>query len=259
MIFCLRASMSRIHASALSGEPTCLQFVQHALVGAAVQRAFERADGGRDGRMQIGKRRSHHAGRERRGVEFVLGVHDHRKIERLAPPPASASSRAASARSFRRASLRASGGTGSLPCKMRYRAAITTGNCAIRRSAFRKLASRLLLAASGSQAASRLQPLRMMSIIEAASGMRRRISISSAGIGALARNRCGKLRQLVALRQFAVQNQVRHFLVRGALRQFFGRIPAIQQPAGQRANRRVAGDNVIQARTVDCFCHSVAA
>ena len=45
---------------------------------------------------------------------------------------------------FAACELSGSGASGSLPCNRRYRAAITTGSCAIKRSAFRKLASRLL-------------------------------------------------------------------------------------------------------------------
>ncbi len=52
------------------------------LVGAAVQRPFQRADGRGHGRMHIRKRRGDNPGRECGSVEFVVGVQDESDIER---------------------------------------------------------------------------------------------------------------------------------------------------------------------------------
>ena len=90
----------------------------------------------------------------------------------------------------------------------------------------------------------------MTSIMPAAGGMRRKISITSAGTGAYVPQPIVKRRQFVGLGQFAVQNQIRHFFERGMLGQFFDGIAAIQQSAGDRADRRFAGNNAFEARAV---------
>ena len=51
-------------------------------VRAAVQRALERADRADDRRIQVGQRRGGDAGRERRGVQLVVGVQHQRDVER---------------------------------------------------------------------------------------------------------------------------------------------------------------------------------
>ena len=58
------------------------QHPQHGLVGAAVQRAVERGDAGRDGRVGIGLRRADRAHRARRAVLLVVGVQDEQDVER---------------------------------------------------------------------------------------------------------------------------------------------------------------------------------
>jgi hypothetical protein len=58
-----------------------LQQLHDLLVRSAVQPALERADGGDDARMQVRLGRANDAGRERRGVEFMLGVENQRHIE----------------------------------------------------------------------------------------------------------------------------------------------------------------------------------
>ena len=77
----MRASASRTHFSAVAGPPAAAQHVHHLLVGAAVQPALQRADGRDDARMQVRLRRADDAGRERRGVELVLGVQDQRHVQ----------------------------------------------------------------------------------------------------------------------------------------------------------------------------------
>ena len=56
--------------------------MKHGLVGAAVQRPFQGADGCGHGGMHIGKRGRHHPGSEGGRVEFVVGVQDEGDIER---------------------------------------------------------------------------------------------------------------------------------------------------------------------------------
>ena len=46
----------------------------HLLIGAAMQRAFQSADPGGDGRVDVRKRSRHHAGGESGGVQLVIGV-----------------------------------------------------------------------------------------------------------------------------------------------------------------------------------------
>ena len=54
------------------------------LVRTAVQRTAQRPDRAGDRRMHVGQRRGDDAGGERGRVEFVLGIQDQRRIERLA-------------------------------------------------------------------------------------------------------------------------------------------------------------------------------
>ena len=93
MMRTFRASASRIHASALSGEPTSSSTSSTRSLAPPCSGPFQRADGGRHGRVQIGQRRGHHAGRKRRGVEFMLGIQNQRNFQRphrcragIAPP-----------------------------------------------------------------------------------------------------------------------------------------------------------------------------
>ena len=53
-------------------------------IGAAVERALQRADRGDDAGVDVRKRRYRDPRRERRGVELVLGVEDHGEVEGLA-------------------------------------------------------------------------------------------------------------------------------------------------------------------------------
>ena len=61
-----------------------LEHVDDAFVGAAVQRAFQRADGRGDGGIKIGQRRDGDARAEGRGVHAVIGVQDKRHVEGVA-------------------------------------------------------------------------------------------------------------------------------------------------------------------------------
>ena len=83
MIFSLRASASRIHASACVRSAGRQEHVHHLLVRAAVQPALQRPDGADDGRVQIGLRRADDAGGKGGGIEFMLGIQDERNVERL--------------------------------------------------------------------------------------------------------------------------------------------------------------------------------
>ena len=61
-----------------------LDFEQHLhylLVGPAVQRSLECADGARNRRVYVRKRRSRHAGDKRRGVVAVVGVQDQSHVK----------------------------------------------------------------------------------------------------------------------------------------------------------------------------------
>src|SRR6185437_14883831 len=66
------------------GRTDLVEHVQHLFVGAAVQRAGERADGGTDHRIGIGQRRAGDAAAERRGVHRVFGVQNQASVEYLA-------------------------------------------------------------------------------------------------------------------------------------------------------------------------------
>ena len=52
-------------------------------VRAAVQRPLERADARDDARVHVGEGRHRDPGRERRGVQLVVGVEDQRGVHRL--------------------------------------------------------------------------------------------------------------------------------------------------------------------------------
>ena len=64
------------------GDGDLVEHVHHRLVGAAVQRSFERADRGGDGAVGVGQGGGDDAGGEGGGVEAVLGVQDQRGLER---------------------------------------------------------------------------------------------------------------------------------------------------------------------------------
>ena len=57
------------------------QHLHDVLVGAAVQRALERADGRDDRRVDVGQRRGGHARGEGRGVQLVIGVQGQGDVE----------------------------------------------------------------------------------------------------------------------------------------------------------------------------------
>ena len=58
------------------------QVLDDAFVGAAVQRAFERADGRDNRRIHVRQRRRRHPRRERRSVQFMVGVQDEGHVHR---------------------------------------------------------------------------------------------------------------------------------------------------------------------------------
>ena len=62
--------------------------------------------------------------------------------------------------------------------------------------------------------------------------------------------------QLVDLRQFAIQQQIGHFVESGMRGQFVDPIAAIRQSAGDRADRRFAGDDSFQTRAIKIFGHA---
>ncbi len=70
-------------SSTFDGVADLVEDVQDGLVRAAVQRALERADRADDGGVQVAERRGDDARGERRGVERVLRVEDHRAVERV--------------------------------------------------------------------------------------------------------------------------------------------------------------------------------
>ena len=83
MIFFFCASASSIQASTLSRRADLLEHVDDAFIGAAVQRALERADGGADRGIHVAERRGDDARGEGAGVEAVLGVQHVGHVERL--------------------------------------------------------------------------------------------------------------------------------------------------------------------------------
>ena len=66
--------------------PDPVEHAQHRLVGAAVQRAVERGDPGRDGRVGVDLGGAHAAHGARRAVLLVVGVQDPEHVERLLEP-----------------------------------------------------------------------------------------------------------------------------------------------------------------------------
>ena len=72
-------------ASASSGVCIALLDLERDFVGAAVLRAAQRADRAGDRRVDVRARARDHAGGERRGVEFVLGVQDSARHASRAP------------------------------------------------------------------------------------------------------------------------------------------------------------------------------
>ena len=83
MIFFFCASCSSIQASTLSSRADFLEHVDDAFIGAAVQRAFERADGGGDGGINVAQGRDRDARAEGAGVDAVIGVQHIGDVERL--------------------------------------------------------------------------------------------------------------------------------------------------------------------------------
>ena len=67
------------------GRLVALLDLERDLVGAAVLRAAQRADGAGDRRVHVGAGAGDHARGERRGVELVLGVEDERGVHRVHP------------------------------------------------------------------------------------------------------------------------------------------------------------------------------
>ena len=67
----------------LRRRPDLLDHQHDLLVGAAVERALQGADGRDDRRVQVGQRGGGHARGERGGVELVVGVQDERDVEGL--------------------------------------------------------------------------------------------------------------------------------------------------------------------------------
>ena len=60
-----------------------LQHLDRSLVGAAVQRAPQRVDAGRDRRVEVRVRRPDHAYRRRRAVLLVIGMQDQQLLQRV--------------------------------------------------------------------------------------------------------------------------------------------------------------------------------
>ena len=69
-------------SATLAAEPNSLEHRHRRLVGAAVQRPLQRADRRDDRGVHVGVRAGDDARGERRGVHLVLGVEDHRDLER---------------------------------------------------------------------------------------------------------------------------------------------------------------------------------
>ncbi len=122
------------HGRALPIEPISSSMSQHFLVGTAVQRAGQRADGRADDRVGVGQRRAGDAAAERRGVHGVLGVQDQAGVEHLAAWPATARARTASSRNWRRGRGRRAASMGSSPLRRRWKAATMVGSLAISRT-----------------------------------------------------------------------------------------------------------------------------
>ena len=95
------------------------QRVHDGLAGAAVERALERADAARHGRVHVGQGRRDHARREGRGVQLVLGVEDEARVEGLGRDLARLLARSACRGSSRRARDPSRAGTGSWPLRTR--------------------------------------------------------------------------------------------------------------------------------------------
>ncbi len=81
----MRASLARTYCLGALGAGVLADVEQHLHdvgVGAAVQRALQRADRRDDGRVDVGERRGGDARGERRRVQLVVGVQHERDVER---------------------------------------------------------------------------------------------------------------------------------------------------------------------------------
>ncbi len=62
------------------GRPDVVEHFHRLLVGAAVERAFERSAGARDRGIHVGQGRSRDARGKSRGVEFVIGIENQNRV-----------------------------------------------------------------------------------------------------------------------------------------------------------------------------------
>ena len=85
MMICLSAMRCDDVALGLVGRVVAADGVEGELVGAAVLRALERADGAGDGGVHVRAGAGDHARGEGRGVELVLGVEDERGVHGAHP------------------------------------------------------------------------------------------------------------------------------------------------------------------------------
>ena len=130
MILRLPASASRPTRRPCRRSPISSQHVHHGLVGAAVQRALQRADGGGDRAVEVGLRRGDDARGEGRGVEAVLGVEDQRDVERLDDRRLGHLAEA-HVQKLPRSPASGRGAIGSWPRRRRWSSATTVGSFAI--------------------------------------------------------------------------------------------------------------------------------
>ena len=68
--------LDRVGALLVDGQ----QQAHHAFIGAAVERALQRADGAGDGGVDVGEGGCDDAGRKGGGVQLVLGVQNQRQV-----------------------------------------------------------------------------------------------------------------------------------------------------------------------------------
>ena len=81
-LFLLRQHLPHMLDRICSTLVDSLEYVKHGLVGAAVQRALKRPNGGNHRRVHIRERGGCHASRERGSIQFVIGVQNQSDVQR---------------------------------------------------------------------------------------------------------------------------------------------------------------------------------
>ena len=217
------------------------QHLHHFRVGAAVQRAFQRADAGDDRRVHVGQRRRRDARGKRRGVQLVIGVQRQRDVHRAHGRRARAAGPSACRGSWPRAPSPDRAATGLPPCCMRPHVATRLAICAVSRTDLRYDACGELSLASAIVVAERRgqRPQRVHAV-----GRRQHLHQPDDRFG---QRPCGgelrlQIAELGAVRQPAVPQQVAGFLEGREPREIVDVVPAIREHAAIAVEKQMADD-----------------